>query len=906
MARFAIGIDLGTSNCALEWSPLQGADERVTTFNVRQYETPERVVESPVLPSFLYIKETHREAELPYVAGLMAREQFKSEPSRCIHSAKSWLCHPGVDREVPILPWHSVDVPPVQQMSPVAASAAYLSYLKEAWDQQFAAESPQDAFAQQQITVTVPASFDQVAQRLTLKAAQAAGFPESTRLLEEPQAAFLAWVSEPGNQAELRALQHDQSAKQLTWLVCDVGGGTTDFSLFAVQPSTADEDPQIERLAVSDHILLGGDNIDLALAKRAEAEFLANGYHVRPDQWLQLVAQARMAKEAAFASDAPESTLRITLLDSGSSLFAATQTVQWSLEATKQWIIERFFPECPANARAAANAAGLVEIGLPYAQEPAITVHLAEFLAGRAVDGILFNGGTVCAAEIQQRIGRVVSGWQPSHGAPRLFAADNPYLAVARGAAHYGRRLKQRADSMIKAGAARPLLVEVQANERSAERHLLCVLPKGATPADQFVIKKPTFALRLNRPVQFQPFTGPDSDRIRQGQIVKWRPADFHAMPPLQTLALTGESIDLEPSGATAEVILYSKLNELGLVELQCVAAEKQKGRDRQQWDLAFDLRQVLGAENQLVTDPQETLESARKSEAFTAALGGFFTERILKDLEEQTGEKRGQWSLSLLRKGFDTLIGQVSRRSHSEAYETAWWMAAGYCLRPGCGAPLDEFRVRQLEVLLDLGVCHPGAKAVREQRAVFWRRVARGLSVDLQERLFDETEAVAFSGSKRGLEPLKMLAALEGVSVARKRKLLDYLCRALPQAPRWALESYLWCAGRVCARIPLSRRQEWVMAPALIEALLEVVLNLDSEQVPHKLLLNFILQSARISGANELDLGSQARERIHRRALQRGFDADELAPLKQYTPVARAELQSQYGEALPQGLVLL
>jgi molecular chaperone DnaK (HSP70) len=906
MARFAIGIDLGTSNCALEWSPLQGADERVTTFNVRQYETPERVVESPVLPSFLYIKETHREAELPYVAGLMAREQFKSEPSRCIHSAKSWLCHPGVDREVPILPWHSVDVPPVQQMSPVAASAAYLSYLKEAWDQQFAAESPQDAFAQQQITVTVPASFDQVAQRLTLKAAQAAGFPESTRLLEEPQAAFLAWVSEPGNQAELRALQHDQSAKQLTWLVCDVGGGTTDFSLFAVQPSTADEDPQIERLAVSDHILLGGDNIDLALAKRAEAEFLANGYHVRPDQWLQLVAQARMAKEAAFASDAPESTLRITLLDSGSSLFAATQTVQWSLEATKQWIIERFFPECPANARAAANAAGLVEIGLPYAQEPAITVHLAEFLAGRAVDGILFNGGTVCAAEIQQRIGRVVSGWQPSHGAPRLFAADNPYLAVARGAAHYGRRLKQRADSMIKAGAARPLLVEVQANERSAERHLLCVLPKGATPADQFVIKKPTFALRLNRPVQFQPFTGPDSDRIRQGQIVKWRPADFHAMPPLQTLALTGESIDLEPSGATAEVILYSKLNELGLVELQCVAAEKQKGRDRQQWDLAFDLRQVLGAENQLVTDPQETLESARKSEAFTAALGGFFTERILKDLEEQTGEKRGQWSLSLLRKGFDTLIGQVSRRSHSEAYETAWWMAAGYCLRPGCGAPLDEFRVRQLEVLLDLGVCHPGAKAVREQRAVFWRRVARGLSVDLQERLFDETEAVAFSGSKRGLEPLKMLAALEGVSVARKRKLLDYLCRALPQAPRWALESYLWCAGRVCARIPLSRRQEWVMSPALIEALLEVVLNLDSEQVPHKLLLNFILQSARISGANELDFGSQARERIHRRALQRGFDADELAPLKQYTPVARAELQSQYGEALPQGLVLL
>jgi molecular chaperone DnaK (HSP70) len=906
MARFAIGIDLGTSNCALEWSPLQGAEASVSTFNIRQYETPERVVESAVLPSFLYLKEHHSTADLPYVAGLMAREQFKSEPSRCIHSAKSWLCHPGVDRELPILPWHSVDVPAVQQMSPVAASAAYLSYLKEAWDQQFAAESPEHAFAQQQITVTVPASFDQVAQRLTLKAAQAAGYPQSTRLLEEPQAAFLAWISEPGNQQVLRALQQDKSAQKLTWLVCDVGGGTTDFSLFSVQPSTAGEDPVIERMAVSDHILLGGDNIDLALAKRAEAEFLAIGYHVRPDQWLQLVAQARMAKEAAFSGDAQESTLRITLLDSGSSLFAATQTLQWSLDATKQWVVERFFPECAAHARAATSAAGFVEMGLPYAQEPAITVHLAEFLAGRSVDGILFNGGSVCAAEIQQRIGDLVSRWQSSYGAPRLFAGDNPYLAVARGAAHYGRRLKQRADTMIKAGAARPLLVEVQANLRSAERHLLCVLPKGATPADQFVIKKPTFALRLNRPVQFQPFTGPDTDRIRQGQIVKWRPADFHAMPPLQTLALTGDSIDLEATGATAEVILRSQLNELGLVELQCVATEQHKGRARQQWDLAFDLRQVLGAENQLVTDPEESMHSTHQSEVFTEVLGGFFTERVLKELEEQTGEKRGQWALPLLRKGFDTLIGQVSRRSHTEAYETAWWMAAGYCLRPGCGAPLDEFRVRQLEVLLDLGLCHPSSKAVREQCAVFWRRVARGLSAELQDRLFDENAAVAFSGSKRGLEPLKLLAALEGVSLERKRKLLDYLCAALPQAPRWAIESYLWCAGRVCARIPLSRRQEWVVPPVLAEALLEVVFKLAGAPVPHKLLLNFILQSARISGADELDFGSQARERIHRRALELGFSADELAPLKQYKPLAREELQSQYGEALPQGLVLV
>ena len=258
------------------------------------------------------------------------------------------------------------------------------------------------------------------------------------------------------------------------------------------------------------------------------------------------------------------------------------------------------------------------------------------------------------------------------------------------------------------------------------------------------------------------------------------------------------------------------------------------------------------------------------------------------------------------MRKGFDLLIGQGGRRGHSEAYETAWWMAAGYCLRPGCGAPLDAYRVQQLEALLELGLSHPSSKAVNEQSAVFWRRVARGLGVEVQERLFDAYQSVALSGSKRGLEPLKMLSALEGVSAERKSILLAFLSTALPDAPRWALESYLWCAGRVCARLPLSRRQEWVLPPARIEALLDVVAVLPAERVNEKAWLNCILQSARISGAGELDCSATTRERLRSLAETRGLPPAALEPLMQYIPVARAELQSQYGEALPQGLVLV
>ena len=905
MAKVAIGIDLGTSNCALEWSAFGQDPANVSTFKIRQYESESLVAESDILPSFLYFPEEAEDNGPQYHIGRFAREISKEKPDRCIHSAKSWLCHPGVDRDSSILPWQSSKIGPNQRMSPVEASAAYLKYLKTSWDNHYAKNDPDLAFEKQQVTVTVPASFDQVAQRLTLKAAKEAGFPESTRLLEEPQAAFLAWIQKPSNATKLKELQTSKNAVELKVVVCDVGGGTTDFSLFSVDPSTSIEQPEIERIAVSDHILLGGDNIDIALAKRAEMAFAADGISVRPEQWLQLVAQARLAKESVLDESDPTEIVRIVLMDTGSSLFANTHSLTWQGEDVARWIAEDFFPETHSESRPHRESGGFVEMGLPYAQDPAITVHLADFLKGQHVDAILFNGGTVSPQPLQERICSIVTEWQDGD-TPLRLSGDNPYLAVARGAAHYGHRLKAQADTMIRAGAARPFLIEVQANEKEGERHLLCVLPKGATPSDSFTIKKPTFALRLDRPVQFQPFTGPDTDRMRQGQIVRWKPDQFRAMPPLQTLALSGEKLALGSVTQTEEVSLKAQLNELGLVEVSCNALTKSKKAKRSQWDLAFDIRQVLASENQLSEAEMTDADFAEKANAFSTVLSSSFNERVMKELETATDQKRGEWSLPLLRRGFDQLIDNVSKRGQSENHEVAWWMAAGYCLRPGFGAPLDDFRIQQLDALLDLGIAFPNSKAVREQNTVFWRRVAGGLGAESQERLFDQSAEVAFSGSKRGLEPLKMLAAFEDVSASRKRKILTFLQESIPVAPKWAVDSYLWCLGRVAARIPLSGKQDAVILPSDVEPVLLNILISVPESVPINSIRSLVVNSARLCGARELDLSEEARSALIAETVNRGVDEANLKPLKELVPVASKDVQNQFGEALPQGLVLV
>lgn len=364
--RYAIGIDLGTTNCAVAYVDLRAPHGRAEMLLLPQLHAIDAVVDSPLLPSFFYYcSDAEMEQaqvdpisglpddEAPgYVVGVMARERMSTLPGRVIHSAKSWLAHAGIDRETQMLPFGSDEIPADLRLSPLEASAAYLQYLKEAWDHAVAREHADKAFARQRIVVTVPASFDEAAQALTRKAAELASYPPGLRLLEEPQAAFYAWLDGAGLDAAqapgARLLECVPALAQepQTVLVCDVGGGTSDFSLFRIAPlRSGRERPAIERIAASEHLLLGGDNIDLALAHLLERQLRpGNEERLSRRQWMHLLPQARLLKERVLEHEGdPDQVFHVSLPGDGADLFRSVLDTTVSRKLVQQTVLEDSF-----------------------------------------------------------------------------------------------------------------------------------------------------------------------------------------------------------------------------------------------------------------------------------------------------------------------------------------------------------------------------------------------------------------------------------------------------------------------------------------------------------------------------------------------------------------------------------
>ncbi len=491
-ARFSIGIDLGTTNCALAFVPLHG-EARSEVLGIPQWDSQSAVTESVALPSFLYLPEEAAAAQIQYgeanneewIVGRLARKKAAESPGRVVHSAKSWLCHHTSDRSARFLPWGSDDIARDSKLSPVRASALILNHLKRAWNQRFADAGADLEFDRQEITVTVPASFDAAAQRLTLMAALEAGFPETVRLLEEPQAAFYCWLEQHDFATDLASrLTNDSDRKHL--LVVDMGGGTSDFSLFELHSQTVGSAPRIKREAVGDHILLGGDNVDLAIAHFLEPRLAGERGKLSGTQWDDLVARCRELKEKLLTSDGRlDEPCAISLPGRGSGLVTALRTAHLTRAEIHALLLDGFFPECAAQAYPYRAQAALREWGLPYASDCAVTRHLADFLRGRPrVDAILFNGGSLRAEFLRERICQQVAKWQS--GLPPLVLENaDPDLAVARGAALFGKFLHRRTER-IEAGAARAVFLEVsrrwtpEAIERALPS-LVCVLPRGAS-----------------------------------------------------------------------------------------------------------------------------------------------------------------------------------------------------------------------------------------------------------------------------------------------------------------------------------------------------------------------------------------------------------------------------------------
>ena len=604
-SRFVVGIDLGTTNSALAFVDASVADDRpqVQLAALAQVVNPGELARRPLLPSFLYapgeLDFPAGSTALPwdptpaFVVGELARRRGAESPVRLVASAKSWLSHGGANRTAAILPWGSP--PEVPHLSPVDASAEYLRHLAASFDADVAAADGSATLATQDILLTVPASFDEEARELTLQAARAAGFQHVT-LLEEPQAAFYAWLEAQGD-----AWRSQVTVGDLV-LVCDIGGGTTDFSLIAV--GEQDGDLTLERVAVGDHILLGGDNMDLALARLLQQRLVDAGHRVDTAQLQGLWHQARLAKEALL--DDPSVTERpITLLGRGSRLIGGTITTALTIDDVNGGLLDGFFPvvasdEMPARARRVA----LQEIGLPYAADAAVTRHLARFLRRQTAESpsglavrigpsglacpthVLFNGGVMKPDPLRARVVDVLGRWLAAEGHPPIHVLEGPDLdrAVARGAAYYGMARRGRG-VRIRSGASRSYYVGIESAMPAvpgmpAPLKALCVVPFGMEEGTSAALPDRQFGLVVGEPAEFRFL----SSTIRKGDpvgamIEDWGD-DLDELSPLE-VTLPGEGDVVVP------VTIESRVTEIGTLELWCVSSASPGER----WKLELNIR---------------------------------------------------------------------------------------------------------------------------------------------------------------------------------------------------------------------------------------------------------------------------------------------------------------------------
>jgi molecular chaperone DnaK (HSP70) len=930
-ARYSIGIDLGTTNCALAFVPLD-RDAPSEILPIAQFDAPSVVADAPTLPSFLYLPDEAEAAsarngqvgEAQWLVGRFARAMAADRPGRVAHSAKSWLCHHAVDRSAPFLPWGSDDVARDRKISPVGACALVLAHLRHAWNERFAeAGAPFDA---QAVTITVPASFDAVAQRLTLAAASAAGYPETVRLLEEPQAAFYHWLEHAD--AERTALdERSRGAGGQHVLVVDIGGGTSDFSLFASLSGAANGDPRIKRIAVSDHILLGGDNMDMALAHRLEPQLVDDGERLSGAPWAFLVARSRDVKEKALSTAGPpHEEFAITLPGRGSSLIAGARSARVARAEIEELVLNGFFPEVYANERPLQKKAALGEWGLPYAADPAVTRHLAAFLNGRpAVGAVLFNGGSVAPPALRQRIMGEIGKWQAG-SAPVMLHNPEPDLAVARGAARFGKIVRSGAER-IEAGNAHAIFLEAQRTatadgDESGEPSLLCVLPRNAPSEVAVDIRGPALELRINRPVRFRTYYSNRQGARKPGDVVAWNERDFHALPPLETVAKAEHSAR-DAASRAVPVRLSAKLNELGLLEVFCVSVDPNV---RQSWPLEFNLRPHETLREATGSGGASALESAvdARPNAEPAALDAahkritalfgqplnrrdkLTATRLIKSLETILGAPKSEWNVGLVRSLWTPLDACMASRKTSVEHEEAWLILAGFLLRPGFGAALDDLRIDRLWSLRENGFCFPGKK-VKLQEYILWRRVGGGLSRERQERLLGAEFAVLRQQRNPSPELVLLAGSLERIGHEAKTELVN---RFIASASADADENkhyahYLAALALLLNRTPLYAGPETVVAPELVEQAFAAFSRLDWSGPKLREMQTLFLRAARLVNNRSLDLPKPVRNRIADKLEKSGVPAAKTISLLQFVPMERAERVGLFGESLPHGLIL-
>ncbi len=863
-----LGIDLGTTNSALAFIDPQQAAETdspaIQVLEVPQYVAAGRIETRRTLPSFLYLGDQE------YI-GVYAREQGVLVPTKCVHSAKSWLSNPEVDRSAKILPWDAQEAGRV--LSPVDVSARIVRYLADTWTKQNG--SP---IGEQNVVLTVPASFDEEARELTVTAAREAGIEKLT-LLEEPAAAFYSWIANDLSRSQ-KSLFDGQ-----TVLVCDVGGGTADFTLIRV----AREGDRVDftRTAVGKHLLLGGDNLDLTLAWLVESK-LGKTLSVR--QRSALRRQCAAAKERLL-SEPDLKSVEITVLGAGSSLVGGTLKTEILREEVLELALDGFLPECELGDLAKEEEQSpFRELGLPYVSDPAVTRHLAAFLHGAGdakPDAILFNGGFFIPEVLRHRVADVMEHWYGKR--PAIFENRDLDLAVAVGAAYYSYVRATGSGLLVRGGLPRSYFIGLGGGADQEKLRTLCLVPRGAEEGSTVELDPGNLQLVANKPVSFRLYSSRTRTEDKAGDIVEFpRSEDLHLHAPLHAVLRFGKAGE-----RMVPVKLGARLTEVGTLEIW---ADSKISEHR--WRLQFQLRKTISAEassRPAAVISEEALAAAEALLPATFSEGKIEPEQLPAKLEQTLGLGRNSWPLSAIRRLADRMLELSEDRKRSAAHEARWLNLCGLCLRPGFGFPGDDFRIEQARRIYATGLQFANQVQNEIEWWIYWGRVAGGLNKNQQTDLFQRLSPTVSprAGKRPRVNPSllremwRAAPSLELLPVQTRTQLGEELIPRIVKGD--FVDTGLWCIARLGARKlfygPINQVLPATTASRWIDALIKIPKAEDA-----------IASLARRTGDSTRDLSPQTLDLVRRAIPDLNLDA---AP--QHDLAAMGKI---FGEELPSGLV--
>ncbi len=893
-----IGIDLGTTNSALAYiDPAEAAEADYPPIHVlpiEQQVEANRTATLRTLPSFLYLSE-------PPVIGAYARDQGALVPTKTVHSAKSWLSNSEADRTAKILPWDSQEEGRV--LSPVEASTRYLAHLRDSWER-----LKTSSIAGQQVVLTVPASFDEEARELTVQAAHDAGI-ENLTLLEEPAAAFYAWIS-----AHL-ARSNKELFDGQTVLVCDVGGGTSDFTI--VRVDREGDRVQFTRTNVGRHLLLGGDNLDLTISWLAESKL---GKTLSLRQRSALRRQCSAAKESLLAGAGPES-VDVTVVGAGSSLIGGTLKTSITRDEVLELALGGFLPPCELTDQPQVEKQSVFrELGLPYVSDPSITRHLADFLRNspavqHGIDAILFNGGFFIPPVFRERVRDVVGHWFGRR--PLVFENQDLDLAVAIGAAYYSYVRASGSGVLVRGGLPRSYFVGLHTlnTPHSTDIGAVCLMPRGTEEGQEIRLEKPELELLANTPVAFRLYSSLSRTEDAAGDVVSLTASEDMLNPasdprlhaPLRAVIRFGKGGERR-----VPVTLGARLSEVGTLEAW---AESKVSEHR--WRLQFQLRKsgdateigpsATGIRSSAVISAESQAQAESLIEGvFGKPPSGVPPEQLPSRLEQALALGRLSWPLPAIRALADKLLAVADGRRRNAPHEARWLNLAGFCLRPGFGFPGDDFRIEQARRVYAAGITFGNQVQCEIDWWIFCGRIAGGLNRNQQGDIFQRISPVLLpKGQRKGRtnqslyrEMWRTAASLELLPQQTKAQLGEAMITILKRGEM--AEAGTWCLSRLGARRLFHGPINLVISPSVAARWVETLLRL-----PHTpALLEAVVHVAQITGDVARDLPPGILETVRRACEPTSHAAALLRQLSGEENDLAAESRV-FGEDLPAGLIL-